>query len=582
MATPQIRRLHIQRFRGIHSLVWLPDPGMNLVLGGGNVGKTTILDAIALLLHPTSGYPLTDADYWQRKVEDEFEIEAIMSLPVETGIHQRNAMAWPWEWDGTNARVPDEDADGERQYVFKVRVRGTSDQEVVHELVQPDGIIVSLNVGLRRAIGLVRLSGDDRNERDLRLIQGAGLDRFLADKTLRAKLSQRFSQHAVSDDLSTEAQTKLGELDATFRSRSLPTDLGIGFVGGSGTSINALIGLTSDKEGVALPLTSWGSGTRRLAALAIADSLQDKQPITVVDELERGLEPYRQRRLVADLLDKKTQVFLTTHSASVLGAAAGAALWYLDAAGKIGRLEGERIAIYQAKYPETFLARFAVVAEGITEVGFLEHFFGTYVGANWEELGIRVADGGGNENVLILLEALTKGNLCFAGFADNEGKFSGRWDALKARLDAQLFRWPNGCIEEYIIPLVSDDMLLALITDPEDVRTGDRLRTLADRLSLVDKSYEAIIAAANNAGTSMKDLIVQAATGKAPADADATLKKQFSAHQRHWFKSLEGGHELAEKVHGLAIWTQLRPLLLPFLNAVRAPLSMPPLPDDIA
>jgi hypothetical protein len=32
---------------------------------------------------------------------------------------------------------------------------------------------------------------------------------------------------------------------------------------------------------------NWGTGTRRLAALAIADS-----PITLEDEIERGLEPY--------------------------------------------------------------------------------------------------------------------------------------------------------------------------------------------------------------------------------------------------------------------------------------------------
>jgi putative ATP-dependent endonuclease of OLD family len=48
--TPLIRQLKIERFRGIKSLVWHPEPGVNVILGGGDVGKTTILDASTTLL----------------------------------------------------------------------------------------------------------------------------------------------------------------------------------------------------------------------------------------------------------------------------------------------------------------------------------------------------------------------------------------------------------------------------------------------------------------------------------------------------------------------------------------------------
>lgn len=53
-STAQIRKLSIQRFRGIQSLTWLPAEGMNVILGGGDVGKTTVLEAIALLLSPSN------------------------------------------------------------------------------------------------------------------------------------------------------------------------------------------------------------------------------------------------------------------------------------------------------------------------------------------------------------------------------------------------------------------------------------------------------------------------------------------------------------------------------------------------
>jgi recombinational DNA repair ATPase RecF len=59
-AWPVIRRLSIERFRGISALTWRPSPGVNIILGGGDVGKTTILEAIALLLSPTNVGTISD------------------------------------------------------------------------------------------------------------------------------------------------------------------------------------------------------------------------------------------------------------------------------------------------------------------------------------------------------------------------------------------------------------------------------------------------------------------------------------------------------------------------------------------
>ena len=56
-----IYALTIERFRGITSLKWKPSRGVNVILGGGDVGRATILEAIALLLgpvNPTSLLPI--------------------------------------------------------------------------------------------------------------------------------------------------------------------------------------------------------------------------------------------------------------------------------------------------------------------------------------------------------------------------------------------------------------------------------------------------------------------------------------------------------------------------------------------
>src|SRR3546814_2113164 len=89
---------------------------------------------------------------------------------------------------------------------------------------------------VRGNIGLVRLSGADRNDRDLRLIQGSALERLLSDKTLRSRLGNEIAKTDVKGVLHDDAKTALGNLDERFGKRALPTDLSLGLVGGPGFS----------------------------------------------------------------------------------------------------------------------------------------------------------------------------------------------------------------------------------------------------------------------------------------------------------------------------------------------------------
>src|SRR3989442_9235144 len=155
-----IYALLIERFRGIKSLSWLPDKGVNVVLGGGDVGKTTIIDAIGLLLSPTNPTTVPDTDYYGRDYDAGFLIEGVFAVPATSGISEQTKPSWPWEWNGKEAVVPSLDADGEMQGepVYRLRVRGTDNLELAYEIIQPDGSAEFLPVVLRRAIGLVRLS----------------------------------------------------------------------------------------------------------------------------------------------------------------------------------------------------------------------------------------------------------------------------------------------------------------------------------------------------------------------------------------------------------------------------------------
>lgn len=582
LEVPTILRLTIERFRGIESLVWLPDPHVNFILGGGDTGKTTILDAIGLLLSPTNSTIVSDTDYWKRDPEAEFIVEGVLHLPPSTGINEQRKPSWPWEWDGKDIVVPnpDDEEEGLREEVYVVRVRGTADCDLSYEICQPNGETDHFSVFVRRKIGLVRLAGDDRNDRDLRLIKGSALDRLLADKSLRAKLAKEIGEKNVEDKLADPSKEKLADLNKQFDKQALPTKLGLGLVGGQGFSLNALIGLTAEKHDIRLPLSGWGSGTRRLAALEIAASNQSEFPITVVDEVERGLEPYRQRVLMKELMAAPTQAFITTHSVAAINAAAKASIWYLGGECQIGKL-ADATTPHMMKDPEAFLSRIAIIAEGATEVGFVKSLIIRGVTRNLLEHGIWVTDGGGNDSALQLLESLAKSGLKFSGFADDEGRAPERWARLKAALGDLLLRWPEGCLEENVIEHVTDDDLEKFIAN-SDGESGERLRTLAVRLNIEDKSYATIFSTAGGADN-VRKLIIEAASGYIPDGTADDKKKALKSHGRAWFKSVDGGFELAAKMFQFGIWPKLEGQLLPFLNAIRQSVDLPvinQLPDE--
>jgi putative ATP-dependent endonuclease of OLD family len=414
----------------------------------------------------------------------------------------------------------------------------------------------------------------------LRLIQGSALDRLLADKSLRAKLAKEIGEKNVEDKLADPSKEKLAGLDKQFGKQALPTKLGLGLVGGQGFSLNALIGLTAEKHDVRLPLSSWGSGTRRLAALEIAASNHGELPITVVDEAERGLEPYRQRVLMKELMAALTQAFVTTHSVAAINAAAKASIWYLSGERQIGKL-ADATTPHMMKDPEAFLSRIAIVAEGATEVGFVKSLILRGITKTPLEHGIWVTDGGGNDPALQLLESLAKSGLKFSGFADDEGRAPERWATLKAALGDLLLRWPRGCLEENVVEHVAADDLEKFIAD-SDGESGERLRTLAVRLNIEDKSYAAILAAAGGPAD-VRKLMIEAASGYIPDGTADDRKKALKSHGRAWFKSVGGGFELAAKMFQFGIWPKLEGQLLPFLNAIRQSVDLPviaKLPDE--
>ena len=134
----QLRQVTIERFRAIEALTLTPGP-QNVLLGPQNAGKSTVLEALDLLLHHGIGRPRpapTEIDYFGRDPTEGFVIEAVVGALDEPMLAETNRFLEGWRAE-TCELVGEPEGEG-IEPVVRVRVRGTPEFELLHEFAKPE------------------------------------------------------------------------------------------------------------------------------------------------------------------------------------------------------------------------------------------------------------------------------------------------------------------------------------------------------------------------------------------------------------------------------------------------------------
>src|SRR5262245_58727805 len=74
----RLRKVEITNFRSIRSAVWLPRSGINCLIGPGDAGKSSVLDAIELCLGARRNVQISDRDFYNMNVD--FPIRISLTL----------------------------------------------------------------------------------------------------------------------------------------------------------------------------------------------------------------------------------------------------------------------------------------------------------------------------------------------------------------------------------------------------------------------------------------------------------------------------------------------------------------------
>jgi putative ATP-dependent endonuclease of OLD family len=440
-----VRSLRIQRFRGIEDLTWDPTSGVNCLVGPADTGKSTVLAALARLLTPRPPGPPSEYDYYERDLEAGFEISAVIGGLNDEILVQSGGTVIGW-LDGKTTSIPDE---GGAEPALHCRVQANGDFEVAYELIDGNGNASPFSSGLRRAIRFARIPTEDIAHNELRLGRGSLLERAIGGESLRAPVTNALAQASADLSLPEPVAQAVSDLIASFDEGGLPSELKIGAVTPEGGALLGLLGLLVGEDVLrAIPLARAGSGTRRLALIHLARRALTANPILAIDEPEVGLEPYRQRALVRSLREsvvESGQVFLTTHSATVLDSLEPDEVWrFSEGRLPLGFNTDRDLAALLQHSPDAVLARLPILCEGPTEAGFLYPLLeerAANAGTTLYERGVFLAARGGQPHVLAEAQALLTADLECGLFVDNEDVHAGKRASLKANANCAFGSW---------------------------------------------------------------------------------------------------------------------------------------------
>ncbi len=539
----QIRRVTVANFRGIREATWLlPDRRFVCLVGAGDSTKTTLLDAIQLVLGGQRNATFSDIDFYNCDVSRKIVLQVLLG-DLHEALMADNAFGLDLCGLTPEGQLVHDPHDGAEACVLL--------QLTVDENLEPEWTVVRpgtdegqpLSAGRRRALGLFRV--DDRVDSHLRWGRGSALLR-LTEPPAAARavtLARREARQAVAkapDSALHMTAKQVAEAARAIGSAPYKT-LQPGWDPTADTATGALV-----LQDGAIPLTAAGLGTRRLTSIAAQQTAAIRGDIVLIDEIEHGLEPHRLQHVLYRVRQSTAagqgQVIVTTHSPVAVQTLQAADISVVRSVG--GETTAQQVpddldevqgAVRAC--PAAVLSRRAVVCEGKTEAGVARHLIRYWDGdrivagqPTHAALGASLVDGVGR-TAPTRAGVFQDLGIPALLFCDNDDPAVDADVAAVSARGVSVVRWQPGNSTEAEIALTLDtEQLRDLLLLAAELNAADQVRdAVVQRLSKVAPPGDLDPGAWIKAGHSLDEIRA--------AVADAAKKKE-------WFKREDKGEAL--------------------------------------
>jgi putative ATP-dependent endonuclease of OLD family len=542
----RVRIITVENYRCIQRLHWLPGPGLNCLIGPGDSGKSSILDAIDLCLGARRNVNLTDADFHGLDVERPISISITLG-ELDDGLKNIDAYAaYLRSFNQATGDVADEPYAG-HETVLTVNVTVASDLDPIWSLV-------STREDLRDQRRT--LAWSDRARISPNRI-GALADHNLAwrrGSILNKLTEERVETAAALAKAAREARLAFGDaaeeqLGATLQIvTETAAELGIA----TGGSLKAMLDAHSvsfsggtialhGQDGV--PLRALGIGSTRLLLSGLQRKAAANASVILIDELEHGLEPHRILRLLGSIgaKDRKPplQGFITTHSPVAIRELSGHQLVVVRKAAGIHTatvvgIENDIQGTIRS-FPEAFLAPSIIVCEGATEVGLLRGLDMFAVATNSISIharGVSLVNAGGVSKLYNRAEPFRRLSYRTAVFRDDDTQPDAAAEAAFLAAAAPVFKWRVGrAVEDELFQSLPDQAVLGLLAKAELFLGSD----------LIDAQIISCSAATINLAACKEAVTPHSRT---------VLALAAKTKENPWFKTVSRAEEAARDVVG--------------------------------
>lgn len=542
----QIRHIEIVHFRCIEKLDWHPDPGINCLIGPGDAGKSSILDAIDLCLGARRTIQFSDADFHGVDVAQPIQIRITIGDLSDALKSMETYGAYVRSFDAASKTIDDEPEAG-KETVLTVELQIGSDLDPVWTLVsdraRAQGLSRNLTWGDRVRLSPTRIGA--LADHNLAWRRGSVLNRLTDEKADTAAALASAARDArtafgdladkqLGDTLKIVADTacELG-IPAGDKLKAMLDAHSVSFSGGT-------IALHGD-DGV--PLRALGVGSTRLLVAGLQRKAAKESSVLLIDELEHGLEPHRIIRLLGSIGAKEKpapiQAFVTTHSPVALRELNGDQLWVARRhPGRHDlRLVGTDDAIQGTirAQPEAFLARSVLVCEGASEVGLLRGLDLYRVSDGQVSLnaqGVALVDAGGVTKIYGRANALAMLGYRLAVLRDDDVRPDAGEEGIFDLMGGDLFKWQDGqALEQALFTGVSDGAVHQLLERAIELH-GEELIA-----AHIDATSSGIMSLADCRGP-VTDVV------------RTTLADAAKSKKNSWFKTVSWMEEAARDIIG--------------------------------
>lgn len=508
----RIRKIEIENFRGIKTLSWQPAEGINCLLGPGDSGKSSILDAIDFCLGARRNLSFGDSDFHKLDVSSPINImitvgeldDALKNIDAY-GLYVRS-------FDAETGNIDDEpDKDGET--VLTVQLTVESDLEpswtLLSSRAEAQGLSRNLSWSDRVRISPTRIG--NMAEFHLGWRKGSVLNRLTdeeADASAALVKAARDARISFGDEAQEKLADTLAIVTATAKELGVPIGddvkamLDAHSVSFSGGTISL-----HDQDGI--PLKGLGIGSTRLLIAGLQKRASEQATMILIDELEHGLEPHRIMRLLGSLGAKDSnpplQVFMTTHSPVALRELSGHQLFLLRAkaasheAIEVGNGDGVQGTI--RTYPEAFLAPNIMICEGASEVGLirgLDQYRVMHGLSSISAHGIAVLNGGGANRIFQRNDAFRELGYRTAILRDDDLQPDPTKEAAFIASGGLVVTWGSGnALEDELFASLSHSGVTKLLNRAKELHgeayVDERIKSASDGVqSLGDIEVEAM------------------------------------------------------------------------------------------